>query len=200
MRAMWILGLCLGLEAGALAQAKPGPDQVEMKVAAVVPSKGGGAAVLLVEAASRGTPSPAAQGGSPARRKVVPIFVGAAEALSIDLRLNKRRPERPLTHDLLDSIVRELGAKVVRVQVDELRDGVFIGTVFVQRPGERVARVDARSSDAIALALGNGLPIWVARKVIDAAGVNPESLERDEPESEPEPPHVAPRPRPGDPI
>ena len=150
--------LCLG--AGA-------PDPVEMKVAAVFPVRGGGAAVVLIDST---------------RSRALPILVGGTEALSINLRLAKQNLERPLTHDLLDSIVRELGGKLVRAQVDEIRGEAFIGSVFIQM-GERVARIDARPSDAIALALGNALPVFVARKVLDTAGVSPESLE--EPETTP---------------
>ena len=103
-------------------------------------------------------------------------MASGTEALSIQLRLSKQRFGRPLTHDLIESIVRELGGKVVRAQVDEIRGEAYIGSVFVQN-GERVARIDARPSDAIALALGNALPIFVARKVVDAAGVSPDSLD-----------------------
>ena len=147
--------LCLG--AGA-------PDPVEMNVAAVLPVRGGGAAVVLIDSS---------------RSKALPIFVGGTEALSISLRLAKQHLERPLTHDLIESIVRELGGKVVRAQVDEIHGETYIGSVFVQ-VGKRVARIDARPSDAIALALGNALPIFVARKVLDAAGVSPDSLDDSE--------------------
>jgi len=150
--------LCLG--AGA-------PDSVEMNVAAVLPVRGGGAAVVLIDST-----------GS----KALLIHVGGTEALSINLRLTKQHLGRPLTHDLVESIVRELGGKVVRAQVDEIRGEAYIGSVFVQM-GQRVARIDARPSDAIALALGNALPVFVARKVLDAAGVSPDSL--DEPERTP---------------
>ncbi len=147
--------LCLG--AGA-------PDPVEMSVAAVLPVRGGGAAVVLIDSS---------------RSKVLPIVVGSTEALSIHLRLAKQHLGRPLTHDLLESIVRELGGKVVRAQVDEIRGEAYIGSVFVQI-GQRVARIDARPSDAIALALGNALPIFVARNVLDAAGVSPDWLDQPE--------------------
>ena len=138
-----------------------GPDLIEMNVAAVLPMRGGGAAVVLIDSKDG---------------KALPISVGGTEALSIQLRLAKQRFGRPLTHDLLESIVREMGGKVVRAQVDEIRGEAYIGSVFVQT-GERVARIDARPSDAIALALGNGLPVFVSRKVLDAAGVSPDALE-----------------------
>jgi bifunctional DNase/RNase len=148
--------LCLGASA---------PDLVEMQVAGVLPVRGGGGAVVLID---------------PTRSKVLPIMVAGTEAFSIRLRLTKRHYPRPLTHDLMESIVHELGGKVVRVQVDEIRGDAFIASVFVQ-VGERTARIDARPSDGIALALGNGLPVLVAREVLDKAGVSPDAL--DEPES-----------------
>src|SRR5262249_35428984 len=93
---------------------------------------------------------------------------------------------RPLTHDLMDSTLHELHAKVVKVQVDELRDGVFIGSIFV-RSGNRVFRVDARPSDAIALAIGNHVPIYVARAVLDEAGIRGDDLQHRLPNSGPQP-------------
>jgi bifunctional DNase/RNase len=100
---------------------------------------------------------------------VVPILIGSTEIYSIDMRLRGRTPPRPLTHDLLDTTLRELGAELVRVQVDDLRDGVFIGSVFI-RQGARVIELDARPSDAIALAVGNKIPIYVADHVVAYAG------------------------------
>jgi hypothetical protein len=106
----------------------------------------------------------------PQKKRFVPIFVGGTEALSIRLRLDGEKYARPLTHDLLDALLRQLGAKLDSVQVDELRNDVFIGTVVVRdRDGVR-RTVDARPSDAVALAVGNRVPIFMARKVIDRAG------------------------------
>ena len=144
--------LCLG--AGA-------PEPVEMQVGGVLPMRGGGAAVVLVD---------------PSKSKLLPIVVGGTEAFSIQLRLTKQHYPRPLTHDLMESIVRELGGKVVRVQVDEIRDAAFVASVFM-RVGERTARIDARPSDGIALALGNALPVFVAREVLDKAGMSPDALD-----------------------
>lgn len=120
-----------------------------------------GAAVLLVDA-----------GGT----KVVPIFIGDGEALSIHLRLAGQPAQRPLTHDLLDSMLRELQARLVAVRVDRIDDGVFIGTVVLAQ-GTRTFALDARPSDAIALAAGRGLPIWVAPPVLAEAGLGAEALD-----------------------
>jgi bifunctional DNase/RNase len=141
------------------------PDAIEMEVAAVVPAHDGGAAVLLTDAK---------------HSRVLPIFVGGTEAVSIHLRLRKRHFDRPLTHDLLDSILHELGGKVVRAQIDEVRGETMIGSLVVQSAGGRITRLDARPSDAIALALGSGLPVFVARAVLETAGVSADAPELEE--------------------
>ncbi len=101
----------------------------------------------------------------------VPIFVGPTEALSIELRLDGRRYRRPLTHDLFDATVSRLGGRVERVTIDRLEDDTFHATVVI-RDGEERFALDARSSDAIALALGSRAPIQVAESVVRRAGVD----------------------------
>src|SRR5262245_54054036 len=113
-----------------------------------------------------------------AGQRVVPIVIGGTEALSIGLRLHAEAPPRPLTHDLLDSLVRRMGASIVKVQVDELRDGIFIGSVFVKDATGYVFRLDSRASDAIALAVGNRVPVYVARAVLEEAGIRREEIDR----------------------
>jgi hypothetical protein len=103
----------------------------------------------------------------------VPIFIGGTEALSIELRLAKRRYARPLTHDLFDAAIDKLGGTVDRVQIDGVRDDTFVGSVFVRR-GDDIFELDARPSDAIALALGRSVAIWVAPEVIEKAGIRPD--------------------------
>jgi bifunctional DNase/RNase len=125
---------------------------------------GDGAAVLVLDAS---------------RTTVLPIFVGGTEALTIRLDLDGRRYERPLTHDLLASMVQGLGGRAVKVQIDEVRDDTFFGSVFV-RQGDRILRLDARPSDAIAIALGCGAPLYVSRSVMLASGVPREELEKDQ--------------------
>ncbi|MDI7266881.1 MAG: bifunctional nuclease family protein [Myxococcota bacterium] len=134
----------------------PGPphDFVPAIVKAVVPTPQGNAMVLESEAEGLR----------------LPVFIGDAEAAVIRMRLAGGRFERPLTHDLLDALLAEMGAQIVRVLVTKLRGDVFIGTVVV-RQGGRLIRVDARPSDAVALAVGNNVPIFVARSVLQSAGV-----------------------------
>jgi len=130
------------------------PGYVEMTVIGVAPTADGDAVLLT----------------NVAKNVVVPIFVGGTEALSIQLRQRREHYQRPLTHDLLDSIMHELGASLVKVHVDDIKNNTFLGTVFV-RTGSRVFELDARPSDAIALAIGNHVPIFVAQRVIDEAGI-----------------------------
>lgn len=134
---------------------EPPSTHLEMTVAAVAATEQGSKVVMLVDGTDK---------------VALPIFVGASEALSIELRLHKERYQRPLTHDLLDSVMHKLGGQIEKVHVDELRDNVYIGAVFV-RQGRKISEIDARPSDAIALALGAEAPIFVARKVVEAAGV-----------------------------
>ena len=110
---------------------------------------------------------------------VLPIFVGGTEAMTIRLRADGSRYERPLTHDLLSSLVHELGGSPVKSQIDDLRDDTYFGSVFV-RQGERVLQLDARPSDAIAIALGSGAPLFVSRSVMLASGVPREVIEKAE--------------------
>ncbi len=125
-----------------------------------------GAAVLLLDSSST---------------TVLPIFVGGTEALTIRLDMDGKRYERPLTHDLLTSLLRELGASAVKSQIDDVRDDTYFGSVFV-RQGERIVQLDARPSDAIAIALGSGAPLYVSRSVMLASGVPREELEKQEKE------------------
>ena len=117
-----------------------------------------------------------AQGGSAVvelvspSQQVVQVFVGGTEGQSLRLRSAGRRPPRPLTHDLLDSVLRELHGQIVQAQVDELRDGVFIGTLVVSQDGRAIS-LDARPSDAIALAVGAKAPIYMANRVLREAAI-----------------------------
>ena len=96
---------------------------------------------------------------------VLPIWVGVFEANAIALELEKTATPRPMTHDLLRNLARGLGAVVTRVVVSDLREDTFYATIFMQQAGEDVA-MDARPSDAIALALRWDCPIFVSRGVL----------------------------------
>ncbi len=102
---------------------------------------------------------------------VLPIWVGVFEANAIALELEKTAPPRPMTHDLMRNLAKGLGAVVTRVVVSDLKDDTFFATVWMDQGGETVT-VDARPSDAIALALRWDCPIFVARNVLGRAKGN----------------------------
>jgi bifunctional DNase/RNase len=117
---------------------------------------------------------------------VLPIWVGVFEANAIALELEKTAMPRPMTHDLLRSFARGLGASVTRVVVSDLREDTFFATVWMEQGGEVIA-VDARPSDAIALALRADCPIYVSKRVLGrtrqnaveaGSSVNAEELRR----------------------
>jgi bifunctional DNase/RNase len=96
---------------------------------------------------------------------VLPIWVGVFEANAIAMELEKNTTPRPMTHDLLRNLARGLNAEVRKVVVSELRDDTFYALVWMVQAGETLA-LDARPSDAIALALRCDCPIFVHRDVL----------------------------------
>lgn len=102
--------------------------------------------------------------------RYLPIWIGPSEADSIALKLHDVSVPRPLTHDLLDLTIADLGANVVRVVVSDLRDDTFYATIALQINGKTIVR-DSRPSDAIALAVGSGAPIFASEAVLEKAGV-----------------------------
>ncbi|MGA8108798.1 MAG: bifunctional nuclease family protein [Acidobacteriaceae bacterium] len=108
----------------------------------------------------------------PNSEAVLPIWVGLYEANAIALEVEKSTTPRPLTHDLLRNVVQGLNAQVQRVVVSELRGDTFYAVIWMEQNGEVVA-IDARPSDALALALRSDCPIFVAEEVLQAAKVLP---------------------------
>ena len=100
--------------------------------------------------------------------RVLPIWVGPFEAQAIALQIENIATPRPMTHDLLRNIIGDLDGRVDRVVVSDLKDNTFYAIIHLTVRGERVA-VDARPSDAIALALRTRSPILVEETVIDNA-------------------------------
>lgn len=95
---------------------------------------------------------------------VLPIWIGHAEAVAIELHIKGSQFERPLTHDLLRTTIETLGATVTKVAITGLREGTFFARIHLQR-GADVLVIDARPSDSVALALKANAPIFVARDV-----------------------------------
>ncbi|HEX8464521.1 MAG TPA: bifunctional nuclease family protein [Abditibacterium sp.] len=110
------------------------------------------------------------------RKTFVPIWIGPAEAVSIQMELDAKQPQRPMTHDLIANILRDLGIKLVKVTVHDFSDSVYYASLHLQigRGGENIHEVDARPSDAIALALRTQAQIWVADDVAQKTGIQVE--------------------------
>lgn len=89
-----------------------------------------------------------------------PIVIGMPEILAIDRRLKGYELPRPLTHDLLGSVIEQMGGKVTKVVINDLREHTFFAVIYVQRDSE-ILEIDSRPSDAIALASGLEVPIFV---------------------------------------
>lgn len=113
---------------------------------------------------------------------VLPIWIGQLEATSILVAVENAPVPRPLAHDLMRSMLETLGAEVTRVEVPRIEDGTFYGAITLSTAlGEHV--VDARPSDAVALASRVGAGIWVADEVMTEAGVPDVLTETDAAES-----------------
>ena len=115
--------------------------------------------------------------------RYLPIWIGQPEARSILMKLQNQEFSRPLTHDLAVNLLTELGGTLERVSVTELRDSTFFATLHVEI-GDRTVEVDSRPSDAIAIAVRAGAPIYAADAVIEEAAVVFEEAMEDTPEEE----------------
>lgn len=103
---------------------------------------------------------------------MLPIWVGAYEANAIAMEIEKIEPQRPLTHDLLRNLIEELGGRVDRVVVTELRENTFFAVIEMISGAGNHFMLDSRPSDAIALALRVDCPIFVNDEVIKASRHN----------------------------
>src|SRR4051794_36533212 len=101
-------------------------------------------------------------------QKVLPIWVGIFEANAIALQIENIATPRPMTHDLLRNVIHDLRASVQKIVVCDLQENTFYALIYLTSNGETVA-IDARPSDAIALALRTRAPIFVEERVIDHA-------------------------------
>ena len=101
----------------------------------------------------------------------LPIFVGHFEVEAIRLKLMDIEVQRPMTHDLLDSVIYNLGATVDKIIVSELKEDTFYAKIIVNYDS-RTFEIDARPSDAIALAVRSGASIFAEESVLEKAGVN----------------------------
>ncbi|HEY4928108.1 MAG TPA: bifunctional nuclease family protein [Acidimicrobiales bacterium] len=119
--------------------------------------------------------------------RTLPIFIGAPEATAIAFALQGMDTPRPLTHDLIRDLLESLGAEVIRVVVTELRSSTYYADIVLRTEGREVP-VSSRPSDAVAVAVRTGAPLFVADDLMDAEGIMlavEEEDEDDEPDEEP---------------
>ena len=95
-----------------------------------------------------------------------PIVIGIVEIFAIDRRLKGIKPPRPMTHDLLDGVIKSLGAKIEKIVINDLRNHTFYAKIHLSSNG-RTVKVDSRPSDAIALGTASNTPIYVAEHVLE---------------------------------
>ena len=103
----------------------------------------------------------------------LPIWIGPYEAEAIAIRLRDVEVARPLTHDLLNNVIAEMGGEISHIAVTDLRDDTFYARISVNVDGQRM-EIDSRPSDAIALAVRANVPIFVDEDVMAQAGITPE--------------------------
>ena len=105
-----------------------------------------------------------------------PIVIGLPEAFAIERRLKGIEIPRPQTHDLLASVIRELGGKLNRIVINDLAEGTFFAKLIVTQDGREV-EIDSRPSDAIALGVAEDVPIYVAEHVLAQTQADAEGTE-----------------------
>jgi len=138
--------------------------QVDILGLSTSPSSGGAYALILKEVNGN-------------RR--LPIIIGAFEAQSIALEMEGIKPPRPLTHDLMKNIIDTFGVSLQDVFINELRDGTFYAKITIEGVSDS-QEVDSRPSDAIALAVRYGVPIFVSDEVLKEAGIAAEAEEEEQ--------------------
>jgi bifunctional DNase/RNase len=102
--------------------------------------------------------------------KFLPIWIGHPEAAAILMKLQGANTPRPMTHDLLTEVLEQLDARIIRIAVTELRENTFYALITVAVDGSEI-EIDSRPSDAIALAVRSGAPIFAAEAVIEESAI-----------------------------
>lgn len=103
-------------------------------------------------------------------KRYLPIWIGPFEADAIAMAIQGHEPQRPMTHDLLKTVIGEMGGVIQHIFVNDIQDNTFFARIVVDRSGQLV-EIDARPSDAIALAVRSDALIFVEPRVLDQAGV-----------------------------
>lgn len=114
-----------------------------------------------------------------AEKKFLPIWIGQFEATAILIELQGIRSARPLTHDLLKNMLETLRASVQKIIINDIENGTFYARIHLER-GSSFLEIDARPSDAIALAVRTKAPIYASDKVVEKATILSDAAEEDE--------------------
>ncbi len=139
---------------------------IEMKVAGIALDAVSRSPIILLKDASD--------------RRALPIYISQEQAKAIVNALEKQTPPRPFTHDLIVNIFDSCDMKVERVTIDSLQDNTFYASIIINQNGQ-IKEIDARPSDAIAVAIRTKAPIWVIEEVIADASI---PVDRDADEQE----------------
>ncbi len=111
-----------------------------------------------------------AAGESPnGQGRVFPIVIGIVEAQAIERRIKGIQLKRPQTHELLSSVIQEMGGRLKSISITDLAEHTFFATLDVLRADGELVHIDSRPSDAIAIGIANDVPIFVAEHVLEAA-------------------------------
>jgi len=113
-------------------------------------------------------------------KRILPIWVGIFEALAIITELENHTVLRPMTHDLLKSVIDNVGAKVVSVLVSDLKENTFYAEITLHLSNGDVVKIDSRPSDAMALALRAEAPIYVSEDIMSQSGISPDIIDEDD--------------------
>jgi bifunctional DNase/RNase len=108
--------------------------------------------------------------------RMVPIYIGPAEAISIDIALRKETTPRPMTHDLVKSILDNCGIGIDRIIIDDLDEQVFYARLMLQNGGREI-EIDARPSDCIALAVRSEARIFIEQGILDKVSIDRKDIE-----------------------
>ncbi len=135
---------------------------IEMRVGAIAVDAQTGAPIVLLS--------------DPENKRALPIWIGLPEARAITLAANNVHSRRPLTHELVLSVIKQFGYVVKEIEIEDIRDDTYIAAIVLapknDKDGKSVMKIDARPSDAIALATIVGAPVLVASEIVAQASVD----------------------------
>ena len=116
-------------------------------------------------------------------RKALPIWIGSAEASAIIRKIENLKVQRPMTHDLIIDVVEKTGYEIDKIEISDVDDDTYFASIYLKNDKDEVKEIDARPSDAIAVAIRVNAPIFVSPSVL-AEGAISSDLQRDQEEAE----------------